>query len=45
LAAVVLAGVVGYAALRGLLAFLGRGAFAWFAGYCAVVGGVVLVVA
>lgn len=42
LAAAVLAGVVGYAALRVLLAFLGRGAFVWFAAYCAVLGGVVL---
>jgi undecaprenyl-diphosphatase len=45
LAAVLLAGAVGLGALRALLAFLGRGVFGWFAGYCAVVGGVVLVVA
>jgi undecaprenyl-diphosphatase len=38
LAAAALAGVVGYGALRTVLAFLNRGAFAWFALYCAVVG-------
>ena len=32
------AGFVGWGALRVLLAFLGRGAFAWFALYCAVLG-------
>jgi len=41
-AAALLAGVVGYAALRGLLAFLGRGAFTWFAVYVAVLGAAVL---
>ena len=40
-----IAGVVGYAALRALLAFLGRGAFAWFAAYCAALGVSVLVFA
>jgi undecaprenyl-diphosphatase len=38
LAAIALAGLVGYAALRGLLAFLARGAFGWFAGYTLVLG-------
>lgn len=42
-AAAALAGVVGYGALRTVLAFLNRGAFAWFAVYCAVVGLAVLV--
>jgi len=41
-AAVVLAGLVGFVALRALLAFLGRGAFAWFALYCLVLGLAVL---
>ena len=36
--AVALAGFVGWGALRVLLAFLGRGAFAWFAVYCGVLG-------
>jgi undecaprenyl-diphosphatase len=36
--AALLAGLVGWAALRALLAFLGRGAFLWFALYCAVLG-------
>lgn len=34
LAAMTVAALVGYAALRFLLSFLGRGAFAWFALYC-----------
>lgn len=33
---VAFAGFVGWGALRALIAFLGRGAFAWFAVYCAV---------
>lgn len=37
--AMLLSGVVGYAALRLLIAFLGRGAFAWFALYCLLLGG------
>jgi undecaprenyl-diphosphatase len=32
------AGLVGWGALRALLAFLGRGAFTWFALYCGVLG-------
>jgi len=40
--AAALAGAVGWVALRLLLAFLGRGAFAWFAVYCAVAGAVAL---
>ncbi len=36
--AVGLAGFVGWGALRVLLAFLGRGAFAWFAVYCVALG-------
>jgi undecaprenyl-diphosphatase len=36
--AVCLSGVVGWASLRVLIAFLGRGAFAWFAVYCCLVG-------
>ena len=32
------AGLVGWGALRALLAFLGRGAFAWFAIYCVALG-------
>lgn len=36
--AVGVAGLVGWFALRLLLAFLGRGAFAWFALYCALLG-------
>ena len=32
------AGFVGWGALRVLLAFLGRGAFAWFAIYCFALG-------
>lgn len=36
--AVVVAAVVGFGALKLLLAFLGRGAFAWFALYCAALG-------
>lgn len=36
--AVLFAGLVGWGALRLLLAFLGRGAFAWFALYCAALG-------
>lgn len=42
LVAVVVAALVGLAALRFLLAFLGRGAFAWFSGYCLVLGLVAL---
>ena len=40
--AALFAGFVGWGALRLLLAFLGRGAFAWFAVYCAALGGGVL---
>lgn len=40
--AVAFAGFVGWGALRMLLAFLGRGAFAWFALYCAALGAGVL---
>ncbi len=36
---VLLAALVGWGALRLLLAFLGRGAFGWFAVYCAALGG------
>lgn len=36
--AVLFAGFVGWGALRALLAFLDRGAFAWFGAYCAVLG-------
>jgi undecaprenyl-diphosphatase len=36
--AVLFAGFIGWGALRMLLAFLGRGAFAWFAVYCVVLG-------
>jgi len=36
--AVGLSGLVGWGALRLLIAFLGRGAFAWFAVYCAALG-------
>ena len=43
LGAVLLSAFVGWIALRFLLAFLGRGAFAWFSVYCAVVGGLCLV--
>jgi undecaprenyl pyrophosphate phosphatase UppP len=35
---VAVAALVGWAALRVLLAFVSRGAFAWFALYCAVLG-------
>lgn len=35
---ILLAAAVGWGALRFLLSFLGRGAFAWFALYCAVLG-------
>jgi undecaprenyl-diphosphatase len=35
---VALSALVGWAALRILIAFLGRGAFGWFALYCATVG-------
>lgn len=34
----VVAAMVGWAALRVLIAFLNRGAFLWFAAYCAVLG-------
>ena len=37
------AGLVGWGALRALLAFLGRGAFTWFALYCGVLGAGALV--
>ncbi len=37
--ATLFAGFVGWGALRMLLAFLGRGAFAWFALYCVALGG------
>lgn len=36
--ATLFAAFIGWGALRMLLAFLGRGAFAWFAIYCAVLG-------
>lgn len=36
--AALIAAIVGWLALRVLLAFLGRGAFAWFALYCALLG-------
>ncbi len=36
--AVLFAGFVGWGALRMLIAFLGRGAFVWFAVYCAALG-------
>jgi len=39
---VAFAGFVGWGALRALIAFLGRGAFAWFAVYCAALGGGIL---
>ena len=42
LVAVAVAAVVGWLALRGLLVTLARGAFRWFALYCAVVGTAVL---
>lgn len=42
-AAVVVAGLVGWAALRLLLLVLKRGAFRWFAAYCAVLGVATLV--
>ena len=41
--AALLAGLVGWAALRLLLTFLARGAFAWFALYCTVLGAGALV--
>lgn len=41
-AAMLLAALVGYGALRALLSFLGKGAFSWFAIYCAVLGGATL---
>ncbi|MCZ6596971.1 MAG: undecaprenyl-diphosphate phosphatase [Planctomycetota bacterium] len=37
--AALFAGFVGWGALRMLLAFLGRGAFGWFAVYCVALGG------
>ena len=43
--AMLLAGFIGWGALRMLLAFLGRGAFLWFAVYCAVLGGGILLFA
>jgi undecaprenyl-diphosphatase len=45
LMAVALAALVGWAALRALLLTLARGSFRWFAAYCAVLGGAVLVFA
>ncbi len=39
LGAMVIAALVGWFALRLLLSFLGKGAFGWFAIYCAVLGG------
>jgi len=42
LGAVALAALVGWAALRLLLLTLARGAFRWFAVYCALLGGAVL---
>jgi len=45
LAAVVVAALVGWVALRLLLAFLGRGVFVWFAAYCVVLAGAALAVA
>lgn len=41
--AVAVSAVVGWFALRFLIAFLGRGAFGWFAAYCALLGLTVLV--
>ena len=41
--AMLLAAAVGWVALRLLLSSLGRGAFAWFAVYCAVLGALALV--
>jgi undecaprenyl-diphosphatase len=38
LGAVALSGFVGWAALRTLLVVMSRGAFLWFAGYCALLG-------
>ena len=43
--AMLFAGFIGWGALRILLAFLGRGAFVWFAVYCVVLGGGFLVFA
>ena len=43
--AMLLAGFVGWGALRMLLAFLGRGAFAWFAAYCVALGSGALLLA
>ena len=37
-----LAALVGWGALRWLLAFVSRGAFLWFAVYCALLGGAFL---
>ncbi|MFT5288347.1 MAG: undecaprenyl-diphosphatase [Planctomycetota bacterium] len=37
-----IAAIVGWISLRLLLSFLGRGAFAWFALYCVLLGGVAL---
>ena len=45
LAAVLLAAVVGWASLRGLLLVLHRGAFRWFAAYCALLGTAALLLA
>lgn len=44
-AAVLLAALVGWLALKGLLVTLARGAFRWFAAYCAIVGAIVLLIA
>ena len=41
--AVLLSGLVGWAALRGLLAFLDRGAFRWFMLYCLALGVLALI--
>ncbi|MCP3920148.1 MAG: undecaprenyl-diphosphate phosphatase [bacterium] len=41
--AMVLSGIVGWAALRTLLLVLARGAFKWFAAYCALLGVLALV--
>ena len=43
-AGLVVAAVVGWVALKLLLAFLARGAFRWFAVYCAIVGTTVLMI-
>ncbi len=45
LIAIVVSGLVGWAALRFLLLTLAKGSFPWFAGYCVVMGGLVLALA